>query len=122
MLTVALLVAAVQFEALLSVLAVLGLYGAAQLIETVFLVPLLIGRRIALHPLLMIVAVIVGGRLFGLVGALLALPVTTVLVVVGEWSWAVYRSSRIYEAPERRREAAPEERAPRPHARGRRDA
>jgi predicted PurR-regulated permease PerM len=96
MLTVALVVAVVQFDNTLWVLAVLGLYGAAQVVETLFLVPLLVGQRIALHPLLMIVAVILGGRLFGLPGALLALPGTTVLVVVGRWFWDFYRESDVY--------------------------
>jgi len=96
MLTVALLVAAVQFDSVLPVLAVLALYAAAQVLETLALVPLLVGKQIAVHPLLMIIAVIMGGRLFGLVGALLALPGTTVLVVVGRWFWVRYRESPVY--------------------------
>jgi predicted PurR-regulated permease PerM len=107
MLTVALLVAVIQFESVFWVLGVLALYGAAQVLETLFLVPLLIGHRIALHPLLMIVAVILGGRLFGLPGALLALPGTTVLVVVGRWFWGLYRSSAVYGTRASARDDAP---------------
>ena len=98
MLAVALLVAAVQFDGLLPILAVLSLYGTAQVIETLVLVPLLVGKQIAVHPLLMILAVIMGGRLFGLVGALLALPGTTVLVVTARWLWQRYRNSPVYAA------------------------
>lgn len=96
MLAVALLVAAVQFDSLLPVLAVLALYGTAQVLETLVLVPALVGTQIAVHPLLMILAVIMGGRLFGLVGALLALPGTTVLVVTARWFWQRYRASAVY--------------------------
>ncbi len=98
MLAVALLVAAVQFDGLLPILAVLALYGTAQVIETLVLVPLLVGTQIAVHPLLMIIAVIMGGRLFGLVGALLALPGTTVIVVSVRWFWRRYTESPVYLA------------------------
>ena len=59
---------------------ILVIYGTAQLFETLFRVPVLVGRQIAVHPLPMITAVLLGGRPFGFVGALLALPGTTVLV------------------------------------------
>lgn len=98
MLAVALLVAAVQFDTLMPMLLVLGLYAAAQMLETLLLVPWLIGRQIAVHPLLMILAVIMGGRMFGLPGALLALPGTTVVVVVARWSWKRYRQTAVYAA------------------------
>ena len=74
MLAVALLVAVVQFEGVLPVCLVLALYGSAQAIETLVLVPLLVGKQIAVHPSLMILAVIMGGRLFGRVGALSGQP------------------------------------------------
>ncbi|MFP4127212.1 MAG: AI-2E family transporter [Alphaproteobacteria bacterium] len=95
---VAIAVALVQFDGWLGPFGVLALYGSAQMLETLLLVPLLIGRQIAVHPLLMIVAAILGGRLFGFVGALLALPGTTVLVVTGRWFWARYRRTEIYDA------------------------
>ena len=101
MLAVALLVAAVQFDTLVAMLLVLGLYAAAQMLETLVLVPFLVGRQIAVHPLLMILAVIMGGRMFGLAGALLALPGTTVLVVVARWSWQRYRQTEVYTAIDR---------------------
>ena len=63
-------------------------------------------ERISPTPLLMIVAVILGGRLFGLPGALLALPGTTVLVVLGRWFWDFYRETDVYRTKTVEREEA----------------
>ncbi len=96
MLSVALLVAVAQFESAGPLFVILAIYGTAQLIETLFLVPVLVGRQIAVHPLVMITAVLLGGRLFGFTGALLALPGTTVAVTAARWAWARYTESAVY--------------------------
>ena len=44
--------------------------------------PVLVGNRTNLHPVWVIFALLVGGSLFGLVGALLALPGATVIAVL----------------------------------------
>lgn len=98
MLGTALLVAIVQFDELWPVLAVVAVFGVAQLLETLFLVPVLVGTQIRVHPLLMITAVLLGGRLFGFSGALLALPATTVIVTAARWSWERYRRTDVYAA------------------------
>lgn len=92
----ALIVAVAQFDGIWPVLAVVAIYGAAQLLETLFLVPVLVGSQIKVHPLLMLTAVLLGGRLFGFVGALLALPGTTVIVTAARWFWMRYRNSDVY--------------------------
>lgn len=106
MLSVALLVAVVQFDSLLLILAVPALYAVAQLLETLFLVPVLVGQQIEVHPLAMIVAVLLGGQLFGLVGALLALPGTAVLTAGLRFFWERYRESDTYGDRLERDEAA----------------
>ncbi len=96
MFTVAMLVALAQFENWLPILAVVAVFAAANVLDTLFLVPFFIGSRIRMHPLLMIVAVLLGGQLFGLIGALLALPGTTVVVTASRWIWERYEKTRIY--------------------------
>ncbi len=96
MFAVAMLVALTQFETWLPIVLVVLVFGAANVLDTLFLVPFFIGSRIAMHPLLMIVAVLLGGQLFGLVGALLALPGTTVVVTAGRWLWLRYERTAIY--------------------------
>ena len=59
----------------LSVLGVLLLFGGVQFLEGKLLVPYLLGRQVALHPLAVLAALIVGAHLAGLVGAVVAVPI-----------------------------------------------
>jgi predicted PurR-regulated permease PerM len=59
-----------------AVLAALVLYFLVQQIENNFLVPKIQGDAVQLHPAAVVFAIIVGGSLAGLLGAILALPVT----------------------------------------------
>lgn len=58
-----------------AVAAVLILYIAIQQLENNLLVPKVMGDAIELHPAVMILALVVGGALFGFWGAVLAAPV-----------------------------------------------
>jgi predicted PurR-regulated permease PerM len=58
------------------VVAALVLYTLVQQIENNFLVPKIQGDAVELHPSLVMFAIIVGGSLAGLLGAILALPMT----------------------------------------------
>ncbi len=57
-------------------LAVLVLYFAIQQVENAILVPKIQGDAVQLHPGAVVFALIVGGTIAGLLGAILALPVT----------------------------------------------
>ena len=57
-------------------LAALLLYFAVQQVENNFLVPKIQGNAVQLHPAAVVFAIIIGGSLAGLLGAILALPVT----------------------------------------------
>ncbi|HEU4403030.1 MAG TPA: AI-2E family transporter [Candidatus Polarisedimenticolia bacterium] len=59
----------------LSVIGVLILFGGVGFLEGKVLVPYLLGRKVALHPLAVLAALVVGAHLAGLVGALVAVPV-----------------------------------------------
>jgi predicted PurR-regulated permease PerM len=61
---------------LAAVVAALLLYTLVQQVENNFLVPKIQGDAIQLHPAVVIFAIIIGGALAGLLGAILALPVT----------------------------------------------
>ncbi|HKB28575.1 MAG TPA: AI-2E family transporter, partial [Candidatus Limnocylindrales bacterium] len=58
------------------VVAALVLYTLVQQIENNFLVPKIQGDAVELHPSLVMFAILVGGSLAGLLGAILALPMT----------------------------------------------
>jgi len=58
------------------VAAALALYLLVQQVENNFLVPKIQGDAVELHPAIVMSAIIIGGSLAGLLGAILALPVT----------------------------------------------
>jgi predicted PurR-regulated permease PerM len=71
------------------VLSILLLYTGGQLLEGVYLSPRILGRETGLHPVVVMVAILVGGTLFGLLGIIVAVPVTAVLqVVLRRWHQA----------------------------------
>jgi predicted PurR-regulated permease PerM len=59
-----------------TIVAALVLYTLIQQVENNFLVPKIQGDAVELHPAAVMLAIIVGGSLAGLLGAILALPVT----------------------------------------------
>jgi len=59
-----------------------GLYLAVQQIESHVIVPQFMKRAVGLNPLLIILAVSVGGRLLGIAGALLAVPISVVIQLI----------------------------------------
>ena len=61
------------------VVSALVLYTLVQQIENNFLVPKIQGDAVELHPSLVMFAILVGGSLAGLLGAILALPMTAAL-------------------------------------------
>jgi putative permease len=58
---------------------VLLLYVFGQLLEGYFITPRVIGNKIGLHPLLMILALTAFGKLFGIMGLFIAIPMTCIL-------------------------------------------
>jgi predicted PurR-regulated permease PerM len=64
----------------------LMVYAIVQQLENNILVPRIMARAVGLNPVLVILAIIIGGKLYGLTGVFIAVPLTAVLsVVVGDW-------------------------------------
>ncbi|MFO1418984.1 MAG: AI-2E family transporter [Methylotetracoccus sp.] len=85
-----------QFGDIWSVLPVLAVFGIGQAAEGMFLTPWLVGDRIGLHPVAVIFSVLAGGRLFGFLGVLLALPMASVVMVLIRHVHDIYKDSRFY--------------------------
>ncbi len=62
----------------------LVIYIVVQQLESQFLVPKIMGKALGLSPVTIIFALLIGGKLLGVVGVLLAVPVTAVLAVIYE--------------------------------------
>jgi predicted PurR-regulated permease PerM len=57
-----------------------------QQVENNVLQPLVYGRSVHLHPLVVFLAVLIGGQLLGILGALLAIPVAEIIrILIVEW-------------------------------------
>ncbi|WP_237200507.1 AI-2E family transporter [Rothia nasimurium] len=63
---------------LVNALIMLAMVLIVQQIESNILQPLVMGKAVALHPLAVVVAVLAGSMLFGIIGALFAVPVLAV--------------------------------------------
>lgn len=61
---------------------VAGMYLAIQQLEGHLIVPQVMKRAVGLNPLLVILAISVGGRLLGIAGALLAVPIAVVIQLI----------------------------------------
>ena len=96
-LTLAVLSAILQFGIGTELVAVLIIYGIGQLIEGFFLTPRLVGERIGLHPVAVLFALLLFGKLFGFFGVLLALPISAVSLVLVQYLWSVYTQSTWYQ-------------------------
>jgi len=66
-------------------LIVVGITVLVQQLEGHLLAPLLLGRAVALHPVVIILALGAGGILGGIIGAFLAVPIAAVAVAVGTY-------------------------------------
>lgn len=90
--------AIVQFQEPLYLLGVAAVFGIGQMLESLFLTPVLVGDKIGLHPVAVIFAVLAGGQLAGFAGVLLALPVAAVLMVLLRHAHHSYKNSLFYQA------------------------
>lgn len=64
-----------------------AIYGAIaiiiiQQIDGWIIVPNLIGDRVKLHPIIVLLAILIGGNLFGLIGMILAVPVAALIRLI----------------------------------------
>ena len=95
--SVACILMLVQDPQLINLLYIAGVFGIGQLLESLFLTPVLIGDKIGLHPVAIIFAILAGGQLFGFTGVLLALPVAAVIVVWLRHAYKSYTDSELYQ-------------------------
>jgi predicted PurR-regulated permease PerM len=91
-----LLAAYLQFHDFWHLIYVLLVYLIGLSIESMLLTPLLVGDSIGLHPVAVIFSVLTGGYFFGLMGALIALPVAAAIMVLMRYGLAKYYKSSLY--------------------------
>lgn len=63
------------------------IYVVVQQAESNFLVPRVMGRAVGLNPVIVIIAILIGGKLYGLTGILLSVPLAAVIsVLAADWT------------------------------------
>lgn len=76
---IASLIAFIQFKTIGAALNVLLLYTCVKLLDDFLVQPLTIGRSVKLHPMLLVITIIAGQKLFGIMGMVLAVPAVTIV-------------------------------------------
>ena len=88
--------ALLQFDTFAGVLFVWLAFAIGQVLEGTLVTPFLVGKRIGLHPVAVIFALLAFGQVFGFFGVLLALPASAVLLVGMRHMGRAYLSSPLY--------------------------
>ena len=91
--------AVLQFGAITGVAWVWLAFAIGQLMEGMAVTPLLVGKRIGLHPVAVIFALLAFGQVFGFFGVLLALPASAALLVALRHVKAAYLAGPLYGGP-----------------------
>jgi predicted PurR-regulated permease PerM len=86
---------------------VLGVFTVVQCIEGYYLTPRILGGRLSLHPMAVFLGLLIGGKLFGFLGVLLAVPSIAVAQVFVKFFREIYKTSDFYRAGEMGPEPAP---------------
>ncbi|MBZ0253651.1 MAG: AI-2E family transporter, partial [Candidatus Methylomirabilis sp.] len=92
----AVLAVLVQFGDWQHLAGALAVFAVVQTIEGFVLTPRIVGEKVGLHPVVVMVAILAGGEVFGFTGILLAVPVTAALGVVFRQLLEDYRASALF--------------------------
>jgi predicted PurR-regulated permease PerM len=84
-------------------LVVMATYFLIQQLESVLLVPRIMGSTLNLHPFVVLVAVVFGARIAGVLGVILAAPVTASLRLFATYLWSKLFDVDLFHKPSRRR-------------------
>lgn len=88
---------------------VLGIFAAVQTLEGYVLTPKILGGRLNLHPMAVFLGLLVGGKLFGFLGIILAIPGIAIGKVFLKFLRELYQASYFYHAGDIHASQAPSE-------------
>ncbi|MDQ2936575.1 MAG: AI-2E family transporter [Acidobacteriota bacterium] len=77
---------------------IVGVFVIVQSIEGYILTPRILGKRLSLHPMAVFLGLLIGGKLFGLLGVILAVPTIAVAKVFLKFLRELYTGSYFYHA------------------------
>lgn len=103
--------ALLEFQDISHLLMVWGVFATVQLIESYLLTPRIVGSQVGLSPVAVILALLIGGGLFGFIGILIAVPAAAVLKIFAGDLVNFYRASGVYGTQGEAENAQEEEQA-----------
>lgn len=89
--TIAIIVSVLQTGSFDKVFYIIGAFVLIRLIDDVLVQPLVVAKSVQIHPLMVLLSILIGGKLFGILGMLLSVPVTGFIKVVVHESIINYR-------------------------------
>lgn len=93
---IALSIGFASFTGIHQIIAITTVFIIGHILEGGLVTPFLVGGKIGLNPVMIILALMVFGHLFGFVGILLALPLSTIAIVVLKYIKLYYQKSQYY--------------------------
>lgn len=94
---VSIAIAFAQFDTMMPILQVVGVFMVGQFIEGNFLTPKLVGDSVGLHPVWVMFALLAGGVLLGFLGLMIAVPVAAIIGVLVRHAIINYKESSLYQ-------------------------
>lgn len=76
-------------------------YTVIQQLEGNILVPKIMSKAVGLNPVIVIIAILIGGKLYGLLGVLLSVPLAAAISVIAE-DWEVIKDTFLSDTTRRR--------------------
>ncbi|NRA74194.1 MAG: AI-2E family transporter [Rickettsiales bacterium] len=92
----ALIVTLLQFGSLKASLLTTSVFVLGVALDNGFISPRLIGKRVGLHPIWSIFFILFGGKLFGFIGMLIAIPLGASLMILMKIMLKFYYKSNLY--------------------------
>ena len=86
------------FETPLFICLILIVFIIGQIIEGNFLTPKLVGRSVGIHPIWLILSLAFFGKIGGITGLILALPITAICGVLSQHLLKFYYSSAFFNS------------------------
>lgn len=94
------LLAMLKFGDVFHPLGALAVIALGQTLEGFVITPRIMSEKVGLHPVIIILAILVFGKLLGFLGVLFAVPIAAVLKVLLEEGLTRYKQSSLFSEPE----------------------
>ncbi len=83
-LVLSILIALIHAATSTELIVIVVIYLVGMVLEGSFITPKILGKKVGLSPLTLIVALLVGGELFGIIGMVIAVPIAAIIKVLIE--------------------------------------